>query len=385
MRKSTVWLIVVLSLVSVPAVLMSNSSKDAMNSFMPETFPFPSTFNKKMSGYSAFYELCQKVGFKCQRWEMPYRELNYQHQGTLVIVTPWQLLTKGDLQYLDRWVKDGNDLVYLDDFSYRTGTDVLHKFGLHARYKSEIKDATVNVISGAKQTNTPFLKLSAQAVFTGGAAVAGGDGAAYLTVVQPGKGQCLIGSTAEMCANKFIADPAYKNNFQFLVNWLQGCKSPIMFDERCHGFSAGENAWYYVLHSPVGYVILQLMLLAVVALISLNQRFGQPLIVSTARRISNLAFIEGLASTYERAHARDAAWAMMYAPFKAKLCKRLGIAPDASLEHLSEAWAQQSGRAQTEIQAFLQRAQDALEKPRMTDQELHQLVNLSVEFREGLF
>lgn len=374
MKRSRLFWIVVLALVCVPAVFVSGSSKDAMNSFMPETFPFPSTYNKKMSGYSAFYELCQKVGFDCERWEMPYRQLDSQHQGTLVIVGPWQLLTKTDLDNLIRWVKEGNDLVYIDDFSYRTGTDVLDRLGLHARYQTEIKDGAVPVVPGAKPTNTPWLKLSAGAVFVDGVALAGRDGACYLVAAHPGKGHCLVGSTPEICANKFIADPAYKSNFQFLVNWLQGCKAPIMFDERCHGFSSAENAWYYVLHSPVGYVILQLMLLTLVALISLNQRFGQPLVIANRRKISNLEFIEGLASTYERAHARDAAWAMLFTPLKAKLCKLLSVAPDAPVEQLSEAWAQHSGKNEAEARAFLQQAQDALERPSMTDQELQALV-----------
>jgi hypothetical protein len=232
----------------------------------------------------------------------------------------------------------------------------------------------VNVQQGAQPSNTPSLKLTAEAVLSGGEPIVGEKGGAYLASVHPGKGHCLFGSTPDMCANNLIADAAYKNNFQFMVNWLQGCKQPIMFDEKCHGYSAGKNAWYFVLRSPVGFVILQLILLTLVALFSLNQRFGQPVPVSNLRKISNLEFIDGLASTYERAHARNAVWAMLFVPLKTKLCKMLGIAPDSPLDDVAHAWAEYSGKNQNELQAFLSHAQDALEKQGLTDQELTSLV-----------
>jgi hypothetical protein len=86
--------------------------------------------------------------------------------------------------------------------------------------------------------------------------------------------------------------------------------------------------------------IYQLIAIFVVALLSLNQRFGIPLLRFTKRKIANREFIEGMALTYRKARAFDAAWSILYGSFHTRLCKALALSPGEKSELVAEAWAQ---------------------------------------------
>lgn len=377
------WWLLLLLVVSIPAVIVGTGFSDKMQQMLPETLPFPSTYNRKGSGYSALMELCRKVGIKTTRWEGPYRGLSKQKlRGTLVVALPWENLNQNDIDNVLTWVAAGNDLVYFDYFAYRSGSKLLNKLNLETVSRSTKEK--VYPINGMvpEAAYAPQLMLSSEVELTGpGEFVIGENKAAGtpLIIVKHGKGRCLIGTMPEFCSNKFIENPAYKGNFQFMVNWLTSSKQPIFFDEKCHGYSAGSNVFFYVLRSPVGFVILQLIILGLVALLSLNQRFGRPRSVGGARKISNLEFIEGMASTYQRARARDTAWAMMFNPLKGRLCKTLGIAADAPVSELAAAWSESAGKPEAECRAFLEKAQNALERRSLSDEELKELVAKSDE------
>jgi hypothetical protein len=115
----------------------------------------------------------------------------------------------------------------------------------------------------------------------------------------------------------------------------------------------------------------------------LNQRFGPLVPVASPRKISNLEFINGLATSYQRARARDTAWAMIYQPFKARLCKLLGVAPHESPEKLAQAWAEASGKDRNKCEEFLRKAQAAMEKRHLEEKELSELVATCDELSAG--
>src|SRR5690348_7021037 len=114
-RNRMLWLLLLFGF-CIPAVLVNSAFSESINQMLPETLPFPSTYNKKASGCSATYELAQKLGIDCKRWQSPYRKLIEEKNtnGTLVIIFPWDTLTSADADNIVEWVKRGNDLVYLD-------------------------------------------------------------------------------------------------------------------------------------------------------------------------------------------------------------------------------------------------------------------------------
>lgn len=375
-RHHNFWVLVLLA-VCVPAVIVGSAFSEGVNQLLPETLPNPTTYNKKASGYSALYELCEKAGLSVKRWELPYRRLSASKQrGTLVLVLPWDILDRADVDYITNWVEKGNDFVYLDYFTYKSGQKLLDRLNVDdVAQRKGAKEQLVELDQSVPQSQhiNSGLKVTSEVKFKGGNTLADG----YFTEVRLGKGRVLIGSVPDLCSNKHIADPAYRDNFQFMINWLSSSRHPILFDEKAHGYSSGANVFFFILKSPVGFILLQLAIIALVALISLNQRFGAAKLVSNPRKISNLEFIDGLASTYERARARDAAWAMMFNPLHSKLCRTLGVAPDAPDEELAAAWSESSGKPRVECAAFLEKSRNALARQGLTSEELQELVTLS--------
>jgi hypothetical protein len=370
------WWLAILGGICLVAVLIGTTFREAVDTWLPETTPFLSTLNKKPSGYSGFYEVCEKAGLRVNRWQDSYRYLRERGvKGTLLIVGPTEAPTPPEASALIDWVQSGNDLVYLDDFTFQSARALPDLLGLVTFETAKDKNKLMPLVESLPEAESLGpLKVSSDSRIDGGKLLCGEPGRALMVEVHSGAGRCLIGSTPGICSNERLADADSRFNFQFMYNWLSESRMPIYFDEKCHGLTTASNALFFILRSPVGYVLLQVLIIMLVALVSLNQRFGRPVPVSTARRISNLEFIDGLATTYERARARDTAWAMIYAPFKARLCKSLAVAPHESTETIAAAWAQATGASVEECRDFLQKAQAALERKRLDQSELVNLV-----------
>jgi hypothetical protein len=375
-KQHHMWWLGALIAVSVFGVLVGTAFRDTLTTFIPETVPNLSTYNKKASGYSALFELAEKLKLDVRRWQAPYRMLSADKvTGTLVILSPWDTPSASEAEMLERWVEEGNDLVFLDDFSLGSTRTMSKLAGVSPRSTRVAKD--ISATPDPTLDESAFVgkvKVLTDARVDGGTPVAFDSEGAILTTIGIDRGRCLFGTVPDFCSNENVADPQYKGNYQLMLNWLSTSKKPIYFDEKCHGYSSGNNVFFFILRSPVGFVLLQLIILLAVAFVSLNQRFGPPIVVTNARKISNLEFINGLATSYQRARARDTAWAMIYGPFKARLCKALGVAPHESPEVLAEAWSEESGKNGAECRDFLVQAQKALDKGHIDDNELTKLV-----------
>lgn len=386
-KRHYFWWLLALLVICVPAVIIGADYKKTWDDLLPETLPFPSTYNKKGSGYSALMELLQRSGVGVNRWESPYRNLNLKKvKGTLVIISPWETFGDGDVNAITQWISEGNDLVLIDYFTLRTGRKFLSRLGMTSRDVKNAPESDVAVTVSQDLPEAQFAQtiyISAEARVHGGTTVAGDKHGDILANTNVGKGRVLVGTMPSFCSNISIVDPTYRKNFQFMYNWLSNSKQPIFFDEKCHGFSSGSNVFLFVFRSPVGFVILQMFLVALIAFLSLNQRFGSPLMVASLRKISNLEFIDGLASAIRRAKARDTAWFMLFHPLKARMCKMYGVAPHEPLEKLASAWSEHTGKDKQECEQFLLAAQAALDSGNIDDAKLTKLVETADKLTDG--
>jgi hypothetical protein len=367
------------------AVSVGQVYKRDLSRLIPEALPMPSTYNDKQSGMSAFYELCQKLKLKPRRWELPYRNLKAGDvKGTLVIIDPQVMPNDLEINQIIPWVKAGNDLIFLDKFGFRSGRHLLNQLGVDVHESKAVKDAEIALTPTlAEAAYARHLVIDAEARLDGGEALAADDSGTYLAVVQLGGGRCLIGCCPDLCANVRLSDRKYWPNFQFMTNWLATSRKEVIFDEKAQGYSSGSSMFVFLAKSPVGFVCLELIILFLVAAISLNQRFGLASLATVYRKISNLEFIDGMASTYLRARARDTVWAMIFNPFKAKLCKALAVAPHESADKLAMAWSESSRLPFGRCQTFLTRAQYALEANRISKEELKFLVSECNQLASG--
>jgi len=364
------------------------ASDKQLEKIMPEAKTFASINNFKPSGMSAFYELCVKTFPKrhVSEWAFPYRKLKgavrgsaaSATKGVLIIVSPDESLAEFEVEDILEWVRQGNALVYLDNFQFRHTKRLLDKIDVTARELDEelIDRVTTGRSDIPEYTHLRVLNLTAQQKLVGGTPLASLDDKAIIVQKDLGKGKILIAASPQMVCNRQITKSDHWSNFQFLHNWIATTNGDIVFDEKCHGSTRGLNVVFYFMRGPTGYVTLQILLLVFLGVISSHQRFGATLLVRNSRRISNLEHIEGLANTYLRANARQAVLSIIWHSVRNKLCKVLQISPRDEDQKLNEALATQekNNSRSTGMTNLVLRCEDAVNRKDLSDEDLKELV-----------
>ncbi|HMW88735.1 MAG TPA: DUF4350 domain-containing protein [Candidatus Obscuribacter sp.] len=370
------------------------SSDKQLEKLMPESKIFASSYNLKPSGVSGLFELCEKIserGRKIVRWEKPYRKLKggsettrfvdasrrketlKEAHGTLLIVRPDEALAEFEVTEILDWVKQGNSLIYLDDFRFHFSRRLLDKIGLkvvrldkpledrlsdrlpvkallagsNAQTNNDNSDDKIDAIAPL-YTHLSVLRLTAGEALSGGQALVKVDGHTLITQKTWGKGKILISSAPSMLSNKLVGKTEAWGNFQFFANWLATTNGDIIFDEVSHGFKNGSNVFIYFLRGPAGYVTLQILALLIIAILSAHQRFGRIEKLKDARKIADSEYISGLANTYQRASARRAALEIIHQNLHNRLAKLLSVSPHEPGERILEVLRARNEKAWSE-------------------------------------
>lgn len=370
------------------------SSDKQLEKLMPETKLFASSYNIKPSGVSGLYELCEKIserGRKIIRWEKPYRKLKggsettrftdssrrketvKEARGTLLIVRPDEALAEFEVSEILDWVKQGNSLIYLDDFRFHFSRRLLDKIGLKVvRLDKPLEDRIsdrlpvkalltgnkneTNDLNGDEKfeaiaplyTHLSVLRLTAGEALSGGQALVKVDGHTLITQKSWGKGKILVSSAPSMLSNKLVGKTEAWGNFQFFANWLATTNGDIFFDEVSHGYKNGSNVFIYFLRGPAGFVTLQILALLILAILGSHQRFGRIEKLRDARKIADSEYISGLANTYQRASARRAALEIIHQNLHNRLSKLMAVSPHEPGERLLEVLRERNGKAWSE-------------------------------------
>lgn len=356
-----------------------------------------STYNEKASGLSGLWELTEKLGYKTARWELPYRQLGGLNH-TLVTISPPETLKEFEVEQILKWVKKGNTWIYFDDFSFFSASQILGKLKLTQKdvfgetvdkkgakkNKNSLEDLDIVVESvylrpkdsWSECAGVQGLKLEPTSRLSGGQAVVEDEKGQLITCVPLKKGRVLIGTPVSICENKTVARVEYWSNFQFMENWMSTGGGTIFFDERAHGYTGGTNVFIRLSRGPVGLVVGQLLIILIIGVASAFQRFGRPESVDTARRISNLEYINGLANTWSRAHANKLILEILFTSFKSRLSKVLGLPVYEENERFSTLLKErlQQARSQANEKVF-EEYQEALEGSSVTDSQVSAIVS----------
>ncbi|MBX9569441.1 MAG: DUF4350 domain-containing protein [Candidatus Obscuribacterales bacterium] len=376
--RNLLWQIPLLAAVLLLGGKVQELFDNSLDKMMPEAVSFTSTHNQKPSGYSALLELTQRVGMKSTQWMAPYRDLQKEH-GTLVIVSPSHPLKEFEIDQLVTWVQKGNKLVYLDQFKYGNGEHLLGKLGVNVTQLRDADDTDIVVDklpSFDEMAHVKRLVLSSDARLKGGKPIADDKRGAFLVQLTEGKGRVLVGTTPNFCSNRRISDTGQWGNFQFMLNWLRANGDNVLFDERVHGYSTSQSLLSVVAKTPLGMFCAQLSLIFLIALFSLNQRFGRLHVVHQARKIASSEFIDGMARTYLKARAYEAAFQILYISFRHRLCKAVSLPPDEPAESLARAWSSSAPVSNEEALNFLKNADGLAGRQKI---EMEELVETMVE------
>ncbi len=236
----------------------------------------PSSHNPGAAGTKVFYLLLGRLGYKTERLDKPLTEIP---EGTKMIMEtgPISALSEEERDSVERWVRRGGTLM------------VAMTFFKSAKGWDELEDGPM------------------------------GKGAIVHTV----------GLRNGMLV---FPDMAY-DQVQRIERYLRpGDK--IVFDEYHLVLHKGEG----VSLSPQANAAIILLLVAViVACYSKGRRFGA---VRDEPELSSLRpgfeYVSAVAQLYKRAHAPQVAAASLCKTFKRKLCSKLGLPSDASIEDIIE-------------------------------------------------
>jgi hypothetical protein len=368
------WQVVALVSVSTLAILAGTAFDRTMEKYLPESRSFPSTFNKRSSGYSGLFEITNNVGLPARRWQLPYRRLKGV-RGVLVMVQPDKSLTSFEVGQVADWVEQGNTLIYFDHFIFSFERQLIKKLGIDAHVQSGLEEAVVPAKGSRPElAHVPAIIVTAENRLSGGTPLVSDSSGALLAEISYGKGRAIVGVMPNLCANRRLMSESDWKNFQLMVNLFRTAGGEVLFDEYCHGRTASTNVFVHLARGPAGFLCFQALLLTFVAFLSHAQRFGSTAVLPITRRISNLEFVNGLANTYRRARANDLIWEIIGHASRARWLRALGISPHEPDEKLIWAWSEQSGGSPAEIEELLSRSSRALESKKLADEELVALV-----------
>jgi hypothetical protein len=382
--KNFWWQIALLVIVSSFSVYAGLSLDDRIQGFVPEVRILSSIFNKRQTGLTALYEVVQQANIACGPWQKPYRELK-DVKGLLVIVSPSVSISQAELEQILKWVKSGNQLVYIDDFFFDPSRTILRRLGLQAVEGFAINEENFTPSRSVPEfAHVPQLVVSARSRLKGGKPVIKDKYGSFLTELDYGKGRILVGTPLGFCSNASITNSELWPDFQFLLNWFGTAHGSIMFDERCHGYSSSSNLFFYLLAQPPGFVFCQLMLLLAVAVISCHQRFGQIQTYLQKRTLSNLQFIQGFANTYQRAGGGLAALEIIIQDFRVWLCRQLNVSPHAADSELVKVLGVGQPEMAAALQNFLKQFERLSQKKTISQHELVRQVRTCDLLREKI-
>lgn len=368
------WQIGALLLVSALAVYTGKGFDDEWSKFAPEPRQMASTYNQNATGLKALYKLAELQGKPVSTWEQPYRQLK-DVRGMLVLIAPLESLQPFQAEQILSWVKNGNDLIYIDDLSFAMTDQFAKRLDVKIKSpKSQTEKATEVAIMPTggfpELAHVKRLRLASSVRLNGGKPLAEDGAGALLTVVQHGKGRVLLGCCPTILANNTIAKSDFWGNFQLIANWFKTTGGTIYFDEYSHGHTGGTNVFVYLAHGPTGLVVAQLLAILVIGVISESQRFGIARSIEKRRSISNLEFINGLSNAYRRARANPAVMEILFNSFRNRLSRALAVSPHEPLDRLKEAWQQSKFQTSHNLDTLVTQYEEFMTRRSVSDAEL---------------
>ncbi|HEY9758591.1 MAG TPA: DUF4350 domain-containing protein [Oculatellaceae cyanobacterium] len=338
-RRST---ILVVSFVLVSAILgwVGLFYDEAIEKWAPERVPSASTFNKKPSGTSGFMEIVERSHIPCSRWVLPYRQLRGE-RGTLVVFAPHESLKDFEAVQLLNWVKEGNKLVYMDHFNFSLTRHLLNKLNVEIADGTKLKDKAVpSPNTGTDFSHVKAITLSCDTRLKGGNPILKDASGTVFTRLSCGKGEVVLGTASDICANKRLSDTKEWDNFQFLTNLCYPPeKGKLLFDERAHGYSQSTNVAVFLEKNAPGWCFNQLLLIFLLAVINSFCRFGKTKDNIIIRKLASTEFVSGLASVYQRAKANQLALEIIARSYRTKWCKTTSTSAHETLKELRERWS----------------------------------------------
>lgn len=336
----------------------------------------PSSYSTASGGAKAAYLLLSDTGYKVQRWEQPLNNfpLGKTQAKTLILAEPDEAPTREERERLKTFISKGGHVIATGMF----GGTFLPQNDSFPEMLPGTTSKAVSSLSPSRITRAaPQIVLASQAYWrtVSAADPLYGDGEHTLVVKYPfGRGEVLWWASATPLTNAGLKK---NGNLEFFLACLNDQQprdqnpgdqpknqNEIIFDEYVHGYRQTLAA--SIVHSPVKWLLFQLVLLAAAVVATFSRRSGPTCVPTVETRLSPIDFVETLGGLYQRAGTPSIAVDICYRRFRYWLTRRLGVAGDTSVESLAAAIHDRWGLTGDDFIATMKQCESASLDPYLT-------------------
>ncbi|MGZ4789393.1 MAG: DUF4350 domain-containing protein [Terriglobales bacterium] len=335
----------------------------------PDTEGSPSSYSTKRRGAKAAYLLLAQSGYKIERWEKGPADLPVNPQNELLIVAgPTQYPDRDETNALRKFVAAGGTLLVAGVWSDGFAPDSHVTFGKYRIGWAECKPALPTKISRggpiSMDRSMVWDKLKSLETLVHYSY----EDEPVVVSYMVGRGEVIWWASDLPLTNAGIRD---KNNLNLLINSI-GEGKHILWDEYFQTAAAHEVVAFPPL---VKWALLgQCVLFGMMLLFTYSRRSGPVIPLIPESRLSPLEFVDTLGNLYARTGAAQVPVEIAFQRFLQLAARRLGLYGTVSAQQLAQAMLVRRLVAGPEFSARLQRCEEAISDPSLTEKEALVLV-----------
>jgi len=338
-----------------------------------ELSPNRSTYNPAATGSQALFTLLQETGRRPVRWLDSPEGLTTSSNKPEVFVMIGSFrrpVTDQDATAIRRWVAQGGRLVIIDreppkplrlgtesvqiEFANDTGVQLLSidpsdqvamttdtpaakavqptlLTGQINSVQASMFASSINLVRAEAESGQIFFENNYEKdniSATGPVVHIAGHNRNLLVDVPYGSGRVIYLSDPYITSNGGLN---IVDNAQLALNILAAGSGSVAFDEYHQGYGANANrVLQFFEGTPVIAIFGQSVLLIALLFFSQSRRFARPVPEREPDRLSKLEYISAMAELQQRAAAYDLAMENIYAEFRRRVSRALGLDPAAT-------------------------------------------------------
>ena len=335
----------------------------------PETEGTPSSYSVKRRGGKAAYLLLQQSGYKVERWEKAPGDLPVNPQNDLLIIAgPTQYPDRDESNSLRKFVAAGGTLLVAGVWHESFAPDSHVTMGKYRIGWAECKPALPTKISrgGVISMDRASIWDKSQSLET--LVHYTYEDEPVVVSYMLGRGEVIWWASDLPLTNEGIRD---KNNLNLLINSI-GQNKRILWDE----YFQTEAGHEIVVFPPlVKWALLgQCLLFGIMLVFTYSRRSGPVIPLVPESRLSPLEFVDTLGNLYARAGAAQVPVEIAFQRFRQLAGRRLGLYGTVSAQKLAQSMLVRRLVSGADFSARLQRCEDAISDPNLTEKEALTLV-----------
>ncbi len=410
-NKDTIKIIALLFLL---IVLMSLFVKyrnfSALDALIPEETPNPSIYNTKLSGLSEFYKVLNEVNLKPKIWTQDLADIN-KIDGLLIFYGNKNKLDATELVLLTNWIKNGNILIWFDDFSneepyrsfyksfnlkvrsslikykvnfnYQANVPLSHKYTVidNNFVNFNLKDNDIKTFNSILSTNAweyvknlSFETYSFLYEFNRINSPFESFIWDFIRIYKVNQGGLILINDSSFINNTTLIDNRCFDNFQFILNILKQTNKSIYFYEpkRNTTIYNSNSVYSYMLKGNNKLITIQLFFIFMIFMLSRMQRFGKIRPLANQRVLSQTEYMENMALFLQSKKLNFYAFETILKAFLISLRNHFQLKYDISL---NEILLDSNIQKNQELIALLNNLNSLNEKNQLASTELITIVN----------